>query len=315
MRTGPTLRPDREGAGKAPDLGIAADELTARIRRYSPKLSRGQRKVVDFFAERSEQAVFLTSLKVAREVGVSEATVVRTARALGFAGYPQFRDAFRSSFLQRMSTVTRVRLSAPARRKETDIVAAVLETEFNNLEATRLRLDPKALARAAELIIGARHVYVVGMRSAYSLAWLLHFSLMLIRARSSLLTLGVGEVPERLEGINGNDVVVGISFERYASATVSLFRACVDQGAQGIALTDKPTSPLADGAEVVLEAQNRLSSFIDSYVAPTAVIDVLVTLVAAKRRRTVLRALKDREDTWRRHRTYLGELLTGRSRE
>ena len=32
---------------------------------------------------------------------------------------------------------------------------------------------------------------------------------------------------------------------------------------------------------------------------------VLVTLVAAKRRRTVLRALADREDTWRRHRTYL----------
>ena len=64
--------------------------------------------------------------------------------------------------------------------------------------------------------------------------------------------------------------------------------------------------PAAAGANVlVLEAQNRLSSFIDSYVAPTAVIDVLVTLLAAKRRRTVLRALTDREDTWRRHRTYL----------
>jgi DNA-binding MurR/RpiR family transcriptional regulator len=299
------VHPDRNRAGKMTGLGMAADELTARIRRYSAKLSRGQRKVVDFFTGRSEQAVFLTSLKVAREVGVSEATVVRTARALGFSGYPQFREAFRSNFLQRMSTVTRVRLSAPARRKETDIAAAVLETEFNNLEATRLRLDPKALGRAVELIINARTVYVVGMRSAYSLAWLLHFSLTLIRARSHLLILGVGEIPERLEGISGRDVVVGISFERYASATVSLFRACLEQGARGIALTDKPTSPLADGADVVLEAQNRLSSFIDSYVAPTALIDVLVTLVAAKRRRTVLRALADREETWRRHRTYL----------
>src|SRR6185369_11910293 len=131
MRTGPTLRPDREGASKAIGLGIAADELTARIRRYSPKLSRGQRKVVDFFTGRSEQAVFLTSLKVAREVGVSEATVVRTARALGFSGYPQFREAFRSNFLQRISTLTRVRFSASASWKETDIDPAVLETEFN----------------------------------------------------------------------------------------------------------------------------------------------------------------------------------------
>jgi DNA-binding MurR/RpiR family transcriptional regulator len=305
MRSGFTLRPASLRAGKAAGLGVAADELMARIRRHSPKLSRGQRKVVDLFVGRSEQAVFLTSLSVARAVGVSEATVVRTARALGFGGYPQFREAFRTNFLQRMSTVARVRLSARARHKETDIAAAVLETEFSNLEATRQRLDPKALARAVDLIIGARAVYVVGMRSAYSLAWLLHFSLMLIRARSHLLTLGVGDAPERLEGIDTRDVVVGISFERYASATVTLFRACLEQGARGIALTDKPTSPLADGADVVLEAQNRLSSFIDSYVAPTAVIDVLVTLVAAKRRRTVLRALADREETWRRHRTYL----------
>jgi DNA-binding MurR/RpiR family transcriptional regulator len=305
MRRASTLRPARNGTGKTAGVGITADELTARIRRYSPTLSRGQRKVVDFFVGQSEQAVFLTSLNVAREVGVSEATVVRTARALGFSGYPQFREAFRTNFLQRMSTVTRVRLSAPARRKETDIAAAVLETEFSNLETTRLRLDPKALARAVELIVNAQTVYVVGMRSAYSLAWLLQFSLRLIRVRSRLLTLGVGDVPERLEGISGRDVVVGISFERYASATITLFRACLEQGARGIALTDKPTSPLADGADVVLEAQNRLSSFIDSYVAPTAIIDVLLTLVAAKRRRTVLRALADRENTWKRHRTYL----------
>ena len=303
MRSASTIRARRDHAVTG-GIGITPDELTARIRRRSPELSRGQRKVVDFFVGRCEQAVFLTSLGVAREVAVSEATVVRTARALGFRGYPQFREAFRTYFLQRMSTVARLKLAASPKRKDTDIVATVIDTEFSNLEATRLRLDPKTLARAVELIIGARTVYVVGMRSAYSLAWLLHFSLMLIRARSHLLTLGVGEVPERLEGIDARDVVVGISFERYASATVEVFRACLGQGAKGIALTDKATSPLADGADVVLEAQNRLSSFIDSYVAPTAVIDVLVTLLAAKRRRTVLRALADREQTWRRHRTY-----------
>ncbi len=86
---------------------------------------------------------------------------------------------------------------------------------------------------------------------------------------------------------------------------MDLFRTCLARGARGIALTDKPTSPLAEGAAVVLEAQTRLSSFIDSYVAPTAVVNVLVTLVAAKRRRKVLRALAAREDEWQRHRTYM----------
>src|SRR5687767_3148784 len=105
MRSASTMA--RDGGGAASKLGITPDELTARIRRLSPTLSGGQRKVVDFFVGRCEHAVFLTSLGVAKEVSVSEATVVRTARALGFRGYPQFREAFRTYFLQRMSTVAR----------------------------------------------------------------------------------------------------------------------------------------------------------------------------------------------------------------
>lgn len=277
----------------------------ASIRRLWPELSRSQRLVADFFLSHCDEAVFLTSLQVARRVAVSEASVVRTARALGFDGYPQFRDAFRTYFVERMSTVTRVRLTAAPRRGDADIIDEVIGTDLANLEATRRRLDPKALSKAAELIGGARKVYVVGLRSLFSLAWLLHFSLTLILANSRLVTPGVGDVSEQLEDVEPRDVVVGISFERYARATVELFRACLAQGARGIAITDKPTSPLAEGAEVVLEAQTRLSSFIDSYVGPTAIVNILLTLVAAKRRRKVLRALARREEEWRRHRTYL----------
>lgn len=283
----------------------AADSLMARIHRLSPDLSRGQRQVVEFFVQHCDRAVFLTSLQVAREVSVSEATVVRAARALGFSGYPEFRTAFQTYFVERMSTVTRVKLTASPRRTESDIIDDVLRTEAGNLEATRRRLDYKAVGRAAEMIGGARQVYVIGMRSAHSLAWLLHFALTLILGNSRLVTMGLADVSEQLERVGSGDVVVGITFERYTRATVELFRACLAKGARGIALTDKPTSPLSEGADVVLTAQTRLSSFIDSYVAPTAVINALVTLVAAKRRRRVLRALAAREAEWRRHRTYM----------
>jgi DNA-binding MurR/RpiR family transcriptional regulator len=276
-----------------------------RIRTVSRQLPPGQQRVVSFFVEHCDQAVFLTSLEVAGQVDTSEATVVRTARALGFAGYPELRRAFQVYFVERMSTVTRVKLTASPRRRESDIVDEVMRTELDNLESTRLRLDPKALSDAAGLLGGARRVYVIGMRSAYALSWLLHFSLTLILANSRLVTMGVADVSEQLEGIGSEDVVVAITFERYTRATVELFQSALARGARGIALTDKPTSPLAQGAAVVLEAQTRLSSFIDSYVAPTAVINALVTLVAAKRRRKVLRALSAREDEWRRHGTYL----------
>ena len=283
----------------------STDGLLARIRRLSPELSSGQHKVVDFFLSQCDEAVFATSLHVARATSVSEATVVRTARALGFRGYPEFRAAFQAYFVQRMSTVARVKLTAKPRRKESEIIDELLDAEQANLEATRRRLDHKALGRAAEMLAEARTVYIIGLRSGYGLAWLLHFSLRLVLGHSRVLTPGVADVPEQLEEVGPGDVVFALTFERYTRATVELFRACLAKGAQGIALTDKPTSPLAEGAEVVLEAQTRLSSFIDSFVGPTAVIDALLTLVATKQRRRVLRALAAREADWRRHGTYV----------
>lgn len=297
--------PSPGGAGRSGPPPAGPDELLARIRRLTPALSGGQRQVVELFLTRCDEAVFFTSAQVAAATGVSEATVVRTAHALGFDGYPALRTAFRTYFVERMSTVTRVKLTASPRRRESEIIDELLGAELANLEATRRRLDHKAVGRAAELVASARQVYVVGLRSGYGLAWLLYFSLRLVRGDARLLTPGVADVPEQLEGVGRGDVVIGLTFERYTRATVELFRACLAKGATGIAITDKPTSPLADGATVVLEAQTWLSSFVDSFVAPTAVINVLLTLVAARRRRRALRALDDREADWQRHRTYL----------
>lgn len=277
----------------------------ARIRESSSKLSSGQRRVVDFLLTQPDQAVFLTTTQIAHQLSVSEATVVRAARTLRFSGYPELRAAFRSYFVERMSTVTRVRLTARPRRSDSEIIDEVISTDSANLEATRVKLDYKALSQAADLIGSARNVYVIGLRAAHCVAWLLHFSLTLALSNSRLITLGLADVPEQLEHVGSPDVAVGITFERYNRYTVELFRACLAKGARGIALTDKATSPLVEGATVSLEAQTRLSSFIDSYVAPMSMVNALVTLIAAKRRRKVIAALRQREEDWRHHRIYL----------
>lgn len=281
------------------------ETLLDRIRRLSPTLSEGQRKVLDFFLNYSDEAVFFTSIQVAQATGVSEATVSRTARAVGFDGYPEFKAAFQAYFLQRMSTVARVKLTAKPHRKDSEIIGELLAAELANLQATYRTLDYDVIGRAASLLGEAPQVYVIGLRSGYGMAWLLDFSLNLMGGRSRLVTPGVGNIPEQLEQVRPGDVVFGIGFERYTRATVELFRACLSKGARGIALTDKPTSPLVEGAEVVLEAQTRLSSFVESFVAPTAVIDTLLTLIAAKHRKRVLEALAIREADWIQHDTYM----------
>ncbi len=66
---------------------------TARIAALLPSLQRSERRVAEVLLADLAAAVELTAQELADEAGAGRATVVRTAQALGYDGYPQLRVA------------------------------------------------------------------------------------------------------------------------------------------------------------------------------------------------------------------------------
>lgn len=66
---------------------------SARIASLSRSLQPSERTVVQTIAAELAAAVELTAQELAEQAGVGRATVVRTAQALGYEGYPQLRVA------------------------------------------------------------------------------------------------------------------------------------------------------------------------------------------------------------------------------
>ena len=289
-------------AGGARD---GADAFVARVESRHAALSPVQRKVLDFLLGHPHEAVYLTTTALRRELGVSEASVVRLCRTLGFAGFRDFQQAFRQYADQPLSRVSRIELAAGRRRSLGQLVDDVLVNDINNLRTTHASLDHGRVIEVAETLWRARRVYTIGMRSAQSLAIFLHFALRLLGRESRLIVPGIGDVPEHLVEVRPGDVAVGISFERYSRATVELFEAWLARGATGIAITDKPTSPLAGRAKLVLCSQTSYLTFIDSYVAPLALVNAVLTVLAIRRRRSATRSLSRMEQAWREMKTYL----------
>lgn len=294
----------RRGRGPTDNGGGALHPFLQRIRARQAAVSPIQRRILDFLLDHQEEAVFLTTTALAARLDVSEASVVRLCRTLGFGGFREFQSAFRQYARQPMSRVSRVRMVARRRRSLAQLADEVIRNDIENLEATRRTLDQSLLLAVADRIWQARRVYLLGMRSAHSVALFLHFALRLLGRDSRLMTPGIGDLPEQLLEVSDRDVAVGISFERYAKISLELFDACVDRGATGIAITDKASSPLTRKAALVLRCQTRYLTFIDSYVAPFSLANAILTVLAVRRGRSATRALSRFEDVWRLMRTY-----------
>ena len=269
------------------------------------RLTPSQRRIMQYIMDHYEEAIFLTASQLAQNVGVSEATVVRLAQALGFDGYPGMRKKFRDGLQNRLSTVARLEQTVDHVGKVGDVLVKVLQEDIQNLSQTLRDLPIEAFERAVADMQAAKRIFVVGLRGAHAPALTLATYLRFLGKQAQLLVPGHGELWDILQGLATTDLVVGISFPRYTRITLEILEHARQKRARVGAITDSPLSPLARHARWVLTAQCQLDSFIESFTAATSLVNALLTAMSIQNPKKILRILREREALWEEKGVYL----------
>ncbi len=271
--------------------------LMERIRQYSAACSKGHKKIAAYILENYINASYLTASNLAKEVGVSESTVVRFAMDIGFQGYPELQAALKSMLKNKLTSLERITIASE--RMGSDTLTATLNAEIENLRSTLANTDRANFESIVDMILYAKTVYIVGNRSSTSLANFMYFYISLIFEKVRLVqSVSGSDIFEQLFRIGEGDVVVGITFPRYSKRTVDAMTFAHRSGAFTVAITDSDNSPIVPIADKVLYAKNEISSFVDSLVAPMALINALVSALGQKKKKEVSRNFEKLESIW-----------------
>ncbi|MBE6986317.1 MAG: MurR/RpiR family transcriptional regulator [Ruminococcaceae bacterium] len=266
--------------------------------------SKGQRRIAQFIKESYDKAAFMTASKLGKAVGVSESTVVRFAVELGYDGYPSMQKAMQEMVVNRLTSVQRLEV-AHDRIGSQDVVSMVLHADMEKLRQTGETLDRKEFAAAVDAILGAKRVYILGVRSAATLANFLGYYLNYMFRNVRIVTAsGVSEMFEQIVGVGPEDVVVAFSFPRYSSSTAKGAQYCRSTGAKVIGVTDSRLSPLGTNCDHVLQTKSDMVSLVDSLVAPLSVVNALIVAVASKREQQLTKTFDELEHIWEVYHVY-----------
>jgi len=277
-------------------------DLIYRLNQTGKRLSKGHRKIAEYIVEHYDKAVFMTASSLGECVGVSESTVVRFASALGYEGYPQLQKALQELVRHRLTAVQRFEMTSDLPQEE--VLKTVLKADMNNIRSTIDEIDAEAFNRVVQRIVHARTIYVIGVRSAATLAQFLGYYLHY--AFDNVQIVGVGmDVYEQISRITAEDILIGISFPRYSTRTLEAMKFARSKGAQVIAITDGPMSPLVDAATECLMAHTDMASFVDSLAAPLSVINALIVAVGLCRREELAEHFAQLESIWEQNHIYL----------
>ena len=289
----------------------ANENLLIRLNQNYGKLSKGQKRLADFITAHYDQAVSMTAARLGQQVGVSESTTVRFAMQLGYAGYPEFQRALEEMVMNRLNSVQRMQFTY-GRVPQGEILETVLQSDIEKIKMTLEEVDRSAFERAADTILSARTIYIVGIRSCAPLASFLAFYFhMIFPDVRQVQTNSSSEIFEQMIRITEDDVVIGISFPRYSMRTMKALEFANSRKAKVITITDSVHSPMNVYAVCTLIAKSDMASIVDSLVAPLSVINALVVALCMKRQADVKKTLESMEKLWDEYQVYSNDEING----
>ena len=226
---------------------------------------------------------------IAVEADVQPSTLVRFSQAMGYQGFSELQEVFRSRLRDRIlnyeERIEQLRQHALSASKSHAIFQGFTEAAEKSINTLQERLEPKKLDHAVEISKQGRNHLPPRPPPLLS-----DLDLHVLCLRKAQCT----ECPDRRyrrAGPGGTGLchqarrVLAISFTPYASETVALAQAAAARNVPIVAITDSGFSPLASLAETWFEVAEANFEGFRSMAATLSLAMTLTVAVAEMRGR------------------------------
>lgn len=213
-------------------------DIVTLIEAHFDSLSPGKKKVARFILRNLNESSYLTLAQLQKKTQVSEATIIRFAYTIGFAGYTEMQNyvrdyVFHTESTDKTSEVQHVNTMS----KDMQLIQEISNT-----------LNDADIATTVQYLHEAKMIYVLGNNTSYASAY--WFSYVLSNYKAQVKVVDKDDMNKHLLDMQSDDVVLAISFPRYHKDTVHFFNQAKMMGARTIAITDAQVSPIYKSADI-----------------------------------------------------------------
>ncbi|WP_327236040.1 MurR/RpiR family transcriptional regulator [Streptomyces sp. NBC_01317] len=270
--------------------------LAAKVRTLAPSMTRSMQLVAEAVAGDPAGCAALTVTGLAELTGTSEATVVRTARLLGYPGYRDLRLALAGLAAQQQSgRAPAVTADIAVDDPLADVVAKLAYDEQQTLADTAAALDTVQLGAVVTAAAAARRIDIYGVGASALVGMDLAQKLSRIGVIAQAHSDPHLAVTHAVQ-LRAGDVAIAITHSGSTWDAIEPLRVAFDRGATTVAITGRPDGPVSQYADHVLTTSTARESELrpaamSSRTSQLLVVDCLFIGVAQRTYETAAPAL------------------------
>ncbi|WP_158880278.1 MurR/RpiR family transcriptional regulator [Amycolatopsis anabasis] len=256
------------------------DNFDDYVRARLDDLKPAERQVAQFLLANPTEVLFTSAGDLGSAAGTSDATVVRTAKALGYSGLPELKRHLGQTLTARTEPTTR--LTTTLEKIGSRPIDRVVGDGVERLQELHRHLDPADIEAAADTLLEARLVFTWGLGLSSVCAEYAAFRL----ARRGLVTRHCPDTGFRLADallpLTSADAIVVYVPARHNRDVETVLSHARRTGADVVLVTSKLSTDLAARVRVVVPAPDSPTGFTGETLTASIVTDMLAHTIAAR---------------------------------
>ncbi len=262
-------------------------DIIMQIDRHYLSMTKKQRQVADYIKENIDTMAFITLKEMSKELGITEITILNACKVLGYNSFNEIKYEVRKyiNVNRRMvlysqneyfnSALPEYELSDKER-----LLTEICMEERGLMDEYARNFDSRQVMEAARLFLTYSKIILCGRGMSHILCQWLASDLAGAQVSSMITNPELNEsVFATLPAIDGDTLLVAISFPDYYFMTEQIARYAKKKGAKVLSITDSPQAEVAKYGDLSLTVRSTTRMFLNTASAPMALINLLVSAI------------------------------------
>lgn len=254
--------------------------VISKMKEMQGELTVKEKKISKYILQHLDKIVYMNTYQIADKCKVSQASVVRFAKKLGYSGFPEFKISFGRDMGRRdvEEKINFIYEDIQETDELDDLIKKIAYANSNIIQDTYSILDTNTVKEAVEIIKNARKIFILGAGYSGIVAKDFHYK---------LGELGMNSICEAdyhiqlasISTLNESDVVFVISQGGKTVDIYNLVKEAKKRKAKIISVTQMSSNPIRDLADIkistIMEKNNFRSTALSSRIAQLTIIDII----------------------------------------
>ena len=270
-------------------------DVIETIRNHYHELGKTYKKVADFILNNLEMATFVSLGEISKQIGVSDVTIIRFAREMGYRGYQELREGLVDHIKKILYPVQKLNLSVE--QKEIPVLEVVKQTDIEFINGTIANLNRDWFEQMIGLIFSAKRVLCLGWGLSAFLAEFLSFQLRRLSFAACAITRDRRPMLEQVLFLKKGDLLIAFDLLVYSMEVLEAIEYLHHhhRSVKIITITNDSSANIVQYADLSFfcETVGLKKSTLISLVAPMCLINCIVEGVIVRNPKRARQALRE----------------------